>query len=298
MIVEVREEEIPLSPAVSVEAGLYAAGYCRHPEFLTLRGGSVKPVPFPAGFACIRHPEHGYMLFDTGYSARFFEETRRLPDYLYRLVTPVTFREEDSAVHQLRRQGIHAEDIRYVVLSHFHADHIAGLRDFPGAKLICKREAYVAVHKLGSFAAVKAGYLRGLLPTDFEQRSSYVEETSMRRLPEGFPFPTGYDLLGDGSIIAIDVPGHAAGQIGLWLLTGEGELFLCADAAWSSRAIAENRRPHPAAGLIMNDRRSYGDSFERLLRLHKNYPNIRIVPSHCSKSLRSQADQAKPRRET
>jgi glyoxylase-like metal-dependent hydrolase (beta-lactamase superfamily II) len=270
---------------VLVDLQLLAAGYCRHPEFLTLRGGTLKPVPFPAGFALIRHPRHGYILFDTGYSERFFEETSRLPALLYRLITPVTFSGPDSALNQLKRQGIAADEVKYVVLSHFHADHTAGLRDFPHARILYKREAYDAVKQLGSFAAVKAAYLPGLLPEDFEQRSMMVEETELLRLPEAFPFMNGYDLLGDGSLVAVDVPGHAAGQIGLFLRTAAGDYFLCADAVWSSRAYKERRKPHAAARLIMSDRSRYEDSFERLCRLHRQYPHIAIVPSHCGEAL-------------
>jgi glyoxylase-like metal-dependent hydrolase (beta-lactamase superfamily II) len=270
------------------------AGYCRHPEWLTLRGGTLKPVSFPAGFALLRHPHNGYILFDTGYSARFFEETSRLPALLYRLVTPVTFSEADSAVNQLRRLGVEAEHVRLIVLSHFHADHTAGLRDFPQARFLYKREAYAAVRDLGPFASVKAGYLPGLLPDDFEQRSLYVEDGKSRKLPDDFPFATGYDLLGDGSLIAVDVPGHAAGQIGLFVAASSGETFLCADAVWSSRAFREGRKPHAAARLIMDDHRRYADSFGRLVRLHRQYPHIRIVPSHCAEALEQRTDREEP----
>lgn len=274
-----------ITSEVRVELQLFAAGYCKHPEMLTMRGGTIRPVAFPAGFACIRHPERGVLLFDTGYSAWFFEETRRFPEMLYRMMTPVRFRESDSAIEQLRRQGVEDADVRYVLLSHFHGDHVAGLRDFPHAQIIYKREAYDAVDRLGRFAAVKAGFLRGLLPADLKERSIYIEETGRRRFPEHFPYETGYDLFGDGSLLAVDVPGHAAGQIGLFLATGGGEVFLCADAAWSSRALRERRKPHAAAGLIMHDRRSYDESFERLCNLHERYPAIRIVPSHCREAL-------------
>ncbi|RAV01958.1 MBL fold metallo-hydrolase [Paenibacillus sp. YN15] len=275
-----------LLSGVPVELKLLAAGYCRHPEFFTLRGGSWKAVPFPAGFALIRHPDHGYILFDTGYSRRFVEETRRLPQLLYRMITPVTFREEDSAVSQLKRMGIAAEEIGYVVLSHFHADHTAGLRDFPHARFIYKREAYAAVRKLGPLAAVKAGYLSGLLPEDFEARSSFMEDAKPYPLPEAFPFAGGYDLFGDGSLVAVDLPGHAAGQTGLLLRTGHGEYFLCADAVWSSRAFRENRKPHAAARIIMANAGEYEDSFRRLVRLHEEFPQLRIIPSHCGDALR------------
>ncbi len=276
---------------VRVELQLFAAGYCTHPEFLTLRGGGLRPVPFPAGFACIRHPILGTILFDTGYSTRFFEETKRFPGSLYRMVTPVTFRNEDSAISQLRQQGIGAEEVRYVVLSHFHADHTAGLRDFPNARILYKREAYTAVKDLGSLASVKAGCLPGLLPDDFEERSAFIDETPRRRLPGDFPFVMGYDLFGDGSLIAVDLPGHAAGQIGLFLMSATGEYFLCADAVWSSRAYRERRKPHAAAGLIMDDRSQYADTFERLCLLHQQYPQIRIIPSHCQEELLQQTGE-------
>lgn len=275
-----------ITSGVLVEMQWLAAGYCRHPEFITIRGGTRRSVAFPAGFALIRHPRHGYILFDTGYSARFFEETRRWPALLYRLTTPVTFREEDSAVNQLRRQGIEPEEVRHVVLSHFHADHVAGLRDFPRARLLYKREAYDAVKDLGPFASVKSGYLPGLLPEDFEQRSLYAEEAEPYYFPENVPFASGSDLFGDGSLIAVDVPGHAAGQIGLFLRTASGEIFLCADAVWSSRAYRERRKPHAAARLIMANAGQYEDSFERLCRLHRLYPQVEIIPSHCGEALR------------
>lgn len=282
---EVARGSAPILDGPLVELTLFAAGYCRHPEFFTMRGGAWRPVPFPAGFALICHPQHGYILFDTGYSRRFVEETRRLPQLLYRMITPVVFREEDGAVSQLGRKGIQAEEIGLIMLSHFHADHTAGLRDFPQARFIYKREAYAAVNKLSPFAAVKAGYLSGLLPEDFVERSVFMEDVSPYPLPATFPFKHGYDLFGDGSLVAVDLPGHAAGQTGLLLRTAEGEVFLCADAVWSSRAFQEDRKPHPAARIIMADAGEYGESFRKLIRLHREHPQLRIIPSHCGESL-------------
>jgi len=275
----------PLHSEVKVKLRLLAAGACRHPEALTLRGGTFRPVSFPAGFACIEHPAYGIVLFDTGYSSRFFTETARLPAALYRWITPVSYREEDSAASQLRALGIAPRDVRTVVLSHFHADHIGGMRDFPAAQYMYSEEAYRAVAGLGKLAAVRAGYLPGLLPDDLPARSKLLGSCAAVKLPDGMPFASGYDLFGDGSLIAVDIPGHAAGQIGLLLSTAEHAYFLCADAVWSSRAYREHRPPHPLAGLIMASRGQYRDSFARVCRLHRQYPDIRIVPSHCGEAL-------------
>lgn len=271
---------------VPVGLSILSAGYCLHPELLTLRGGSLKPVAFPAGYALIRHPQVGPILFDTGYSARFFQETVSLPASLYRRITPVVYKEEESAVLRLKDGGIAAEDVRYIVLSHFHADHVGGARDFPQAKFIYLRKSYDAVSGLGPVRATRAGFLPGLLPDDFNARSLPVDEFSAKRqLPGGFPFTEAYDLLGDGSLLAVEMSGHAAGMISLFLSTEEHDYLLCADTVWSSRAFRENRKPHPAAGLIMSSRSEYKQSFERLRHIHTQFPALRIVPSHCREAL-------------
>lgn len=272
-----------ISSAVPVKLMLLSAGHCLHPEFVTIRGGSLRSAAYPAGFACIRHPSRGWLLFDAGYSARFAEETAALPYALYRKLTPVVYREEHAAVRQLSRLGISAEEIGCVIVSHFHADHIGGIRDFPAARLLYSREAYDAVRSLGPLRATRAGFLSGLLPDDFEARGTPIEASSKWvPFPKGSSFPGGYDLLGDGSLLAVSLPGHAAGQIGLLLTTDRGtRCLLCADAAWSSRALRDNRLPHPLAGIVMHDREAYRASFERLRRLQAADPALAIVPSHC-----------------
>ncbi len=280
-----------LTMPVKVKLRLLAAGACKHPEALTLRGGTFRPVPFPAGFACIEHPEQGIVLFDTGYSSRFFLETARLPAALYRWITPVAFEETDSAASRLRELGIDQADVRHIVLSHMHADHIGGARDFPQAQFYYKEVAYRSVAKLGKLASVRAGYLPGLLPDDMPERSRMLDNCKAIKLPDSVPYGSGYDVFGDGSLIAVDIPGHAAGQIGLFASTERHTYFLCADAVWFSRAYREGRPPHALAGLIMADRRQYGDTFDRLCRLHAAHPEVRIVPSHCPEALAAWAGE-------
>lgn len=289
--------------STAVQLWIGAAGYCTHPEFLTLRGGSFRSVSFPAGFACIQHPKHGYILFDTGYSARFFEETATLPQSLYRYITPVIYQEQDSVISQLEQQGIRADQITYVILSHFHGDHIAGAKDFPQATLIYLSESYQAVKDLSPIRAVKAGFLAGLLPDDLTERSRVLHRSDSQPLTsllysdpindlsqndlmtQEFPWQNGYDVLGDGSLIAVELSGHAEGMIGLWVSTATDDYLLCADTVWSSTAFTRNRPPHFLAGMIMSDRQQYMLNFQKLRQVHLSYPSIRIVPSHCKQAL-------------
>jgi glyoxylase-like metal-dependent hydrolase (beta-lactamase superfamily II) len=272
---------LPLRSLPKVGLRLFAAGYCTHPEWVTIRGGSLHSCRIPALFACIEHPTFGKVLVDTGYSGRFLRETDRLPGRLYRALTPVSFREEDSARHQLEACGIAAEQVRTVIITHFHADHIAGLKDFPDAQFVYLPQAYDAVKRLRGFAALRRAFLPGLLPERFEERSRPIVPEQRITLPPELPFPYALDALGDGSVLAVELPGHADGQIGLLLATERHDYLLCADAAWSGKAVRENRPPNRIAGVIMPDRRQYADSFGKLVELQRRFPLLRIVASHC-----------------
>ncbi|CAG7642001.1 N-acyl homoserine lactonase AttM [Paenibacillus solanacearum] len=264
-----------------VKLRLFAAGYCKHPEWITIRGGGVAAIRIPALFACIEHPEAGILLWDTGYADRFLTETEKLPNRLYRAVTPVWIRSEDNAVRQLASVGIAPEQVKGIIISHFHADHIAGLKDFPAASFYYTQEAYEGVRLLRGIAAVRKAFLPGLLPADFVQRSRIIPPARRIDPPVNDPFPDAMDVLGDGSLLAVGLPGHAAGQIGLLLSTQQQDYLLCADAVWSSAAYREHRPPHPLAGLMMESKRQYDQSLERLVRLHREFPALRIIPSHC-----------------
>ncbi|WP_246369925.1 MBL fold metallo-hydrolase [Saccharibacillus deserti] len=272
-------------PAPTVSLRLFSAGSCRHPEWVTIRGGSLRSVRIPALFGCIDHPQHGSILFDTGYSERFFRETDLFPARLYRMTTPVQFEAGQSAAERLRAAGIPPEGIRRIIVSHFHADHVAGLRDFPQAEFLYEREALDKMRALRGIGAVKRGFLPGLLPDDFDRRARPFPAESRMDLPDGFlpgfAWRRVTDVLGDGSLLAVDLPGHAYGQIGLLLRTERGPVLLCADAAWSAAAFREDRPPSALAGIIMPDRRAYSDSFRALRGTYAAFPGLKVIASHC-----------------
>lgn len=275
-----------------VKLHIYAAGYCKHPEFVTLRGGALHSVKIPALFACIEHPHAGLILFDTGYASQFYNETDSFPFCIYRWITPVVYHEQESAAHRLRSIGLQPEDVTMIIISHFHADHIAGLRDFPNARFLYTEEAYEAVKSLTGLAALRAAFLSGLLPDDFAARSVPIRSNHRVELSTNSAFSSGIDVLGDRSLLAVELPGHARGQIGLLLSTQNYAYLLCADAVWSSRAYRENRAPHPLTRLIVPERKAYKESFDKLVRLHQEYPELRIIPSHCPEVWASWANGA------
>jgi glyoxylase-like metal-dependent hydrolase (beta-lactamase superfamily II) len=262
---------------------LLEVGSCRQWECMAMRGGRMRVVRFPALCALIRHPTRGTWLYDTGYSSHFFDATQPFPERLYRWLTPVRLPEEDRLLRQLDQRGVHARDIDGIIVSHFHADHIAGLRDFPNASFLASRAGYSQARTLTRTAALRRAILPRLLPDHFSERTAFVEDLAEAVLPAALhPFLLGRDLFGDGSLMAVSLPGHAEGQFGLLLQGAQDQLaFLVADACWSLAGLQNNRPPSRWAQAICHDPNSYLDTFARLRELTILAPQIVVVPSHC-----------------
>ena len=261
----------------------YEVGHCVHPECSVRKGGRWRLARFPALAFLIRHPRHGSVLFDTGYSEHFFRATQRLPERLYRVATPPRLEDGESLARQLRRDGIAPGEIGTVVLSHLHGDHVGGLRDFPSANIFCARAGWEDLQRRGRLSAVRHGLLHDLLPDDFMQRVRWIEDAPPASLPDALgELAPGHDLFGDGSLMAIALPGHAQGQHGLLFHSRDGEpVLLVADATWSSRALRDGVPPPAMVTAWLGDTDAYRTTLYRLQRLHRTWPQLRMVPSHC-----------------
>jgi glyoxylase-like metal-dependent hydrolase (beta-lactamase superfamily II) len=250
---------------------LYQVGYCKHPEFMVKRGGSFASIKFPAMVALIEY-EGKNLLFDTGYGRHFFDATAKFPEKLYALTTPVTL--EKPLVEMIDKP------IESIFISHFHADHIGGLKDFPEAKLYCSKEAYaIAKGKMSRFSKTKMGVLPALLPDDFEERLTYIEDLLQVNLPDFLaPFEKGYLL--DNRFYVIELDGHAHGQYGLVV----DDTFFVSDSVWDIEAITKGIKPNILTHLIFKDANVYYETIEKLKVLHRQSPALKIVPTHCSKT--------------
>ncbi|MGE0615109.1 MAG: MBL fold metallo-hydrolase [Bacteriovoracia bacterium] len=272
---------------MSVKLSFIEAGHCVHPKFVVLPGSGVAPVRFPASVAVIDHPKHGITLFDTGYSMKFYEQTRHFPEKLYALVTPVTVTPETTAVSLLKARGIAAGDVRKVILSHFHADHVAGAGDFLAAEYVYFSHAYAGLRRKGRLGALKAGVLLGLLPGDFEARSRPIDPSQLTPAGAYSGFSSVHDVFGDGTVHAVELPGHARGQMGLIVQAETGPHFLVADACWLTESIERNRPPNQVTRLLFDDYGRYTETLDRIAKLHQAHPDLKIIPCHCERALRA-----------
>jgi glyoxylase-like metal-dependent hydrolase (beta-lactamase superfamily II) len=166
----------------------------------------------------------------------------------------VRMSEEDHCVAQLRRIGVAAGSVRYVVQTHLHIDHTGALGHFPSATFVvhgCELHAARAAE-----SPIASGYVR----------ADYDRPEVRWQLAEG-----ELDLFGDGTIRLIETPGHSAGHMSLLLQLDEtGPVLLTADAV-DNRAQWDGRE-RPRA---LFSREDASRSLELLRRLaHQTNPLI------------------------
>ncbi|KAF1053428.1 MAG: N-acyl homoserine lactonase [Stenotrophomonas maltophilia] len=268
-------------------------GACRHPQFMAIRGGSLRPVDFPALAMLIEHPEEGPILFDTGYDPAFLTATEPFPERLYRWATPVAMASGADAASQCRALGIEPTEVRHLLLSHFHGDHIAGAHAFPHARIHCARAGLRHARQGGRLATLRQGILPSLIPTDIDPRARFFEDAREVPLPSDLqPFHHGRDILGDGSLLAVELPGHCPGHWGLLLRDVRWGLhFLVGDAAWSLDAIRRNQPAPALASGLLGDTRRTRQTLGELHQLYQRNPEIRLSPCHCTE----RASEVEPR---
>ena len=150
-------------------------------------------------FSCylIKHGDE-YMLWDTGHAMT-------MPN-----VAPKV-----SLVDQLAKIDVKPDQIKYVGISHYHADHTGQIDSFPKATLLIGAKEWEAI------TAPKPA--QGV---NFKPFESWIKGDSKVE-----PQPTDKDVFGDGTVIVLRTPGHTPGHQSLLVkLAQMGPVIITGDA--------------------------------------------------------------------
>jgi glyoxylase-like metal-dependent hydrolase (beta-lactamase superfamily II) len=150
-------------------------------------------------FSCylIKHGDQ-YLLWDTGHS-----------------MTAPNVAPKVSIIDQLDKIGVKPEQITYVGISHYHADHTGQVASFPKATLLIGLGDWNAITAPKPAAGVNFAPFEGWIKGD-----NKVE-----------PQPNDKDVFGDGSVIMLNTPGHTPGHHSLLVkLPQMGNVVISGDA--------------------------------------------------------------------
>ena len=267
-----------------LETHFWAIGSCRGPGAVAERGRGWRMQTFPALAVALRHPAHGWTLYDTGYDPRYLEWLRDWTHRPIRWALPVELPPEQRLEQRLSGIGLHADDFRRVVVSHFHLDHISGLHLFQRADLVFSKDAWQSVENLSGWQAARAIYHPAAVDRAQIAARGRMLDNADARPWNGFPIT--WDLFGDGSLRLVSLPGHARGQLGaVFRRAPDGrEIFLVSDACWT-RGNLRGRPPGKPARFLMHDPAAFDETLRRLEKFTSAHPDTLLVPSHCAKSV-------------
>jgi glyoxylase-like metal-dependent hydrolase (beta-lactamase superfamily II) len=266
-----------------IKVRVFNTAWVRTRKSLLLAGAKFEPFKVATLFAVIEHPQKGIILFDTGHHTQFNTATQKFPYRIHKILTPCDLKEEENAVNQLKKTGINPHNVKAIIISHGHADHIPGIVDFPDAKIILNRVELDCMcwdhTKRHAVKLLTNGYLKSLYN---HCRNEIISvDFAIRGKSHGF-FNRAVDLWDDGSMVLVALPGHTKGQMGLYMHDVESrDLFFVGDAAYVQDNIRNNIPTSKLFQVVYASPADFVKTLEMLHNLQQSHPDLLMIPSHC-----------------
>jgi len=231
-------------------------------------------ITVPIHAYLIVHPQSGLILVDTGIN---WEQAHAHARY-YKGITHYVLDEDEYLLTreqelpaQVERLGYRIEDIRTVVLTHFHEDHVGGLRYVPEAKVVAAKAEWKAL-KMKAFGFIPIVYRPSIEAVKVWEPVSFTSGPFQS-------FDTSQDLLGDGSVILLPTPGHDPGHLCVLVRMDAYDILITGDIMYTLRHLAVDEvRPILFGGKFLEQQQI--DSIRRIQRLRQAFPDLVIVPGH------------------
>jgi len=221
----------------------------------------------------------GLVLFDTGMDPAIASNPHYVDSALGRFLLNRIFRLHispgDGLGKQLETVGLMSSDVKKVVISHLHFDHIGGIADVPQADFLISQDEW------------------RLLSDPHPERLWILREhielpgIQWRRIKFGpsddpllAPFGGCHDVMGDGSLILLPTPGHTPGSMSLLVQSaGMKPLLLVADLTYETQLLMQGKVPGTGDAQILRS------TYAKVRALKAKMPDLVILASHDSKTV-------------
>ncbi len=180
----------------------------------------------------IEHPE-GLILVDTGENADSMEVDKYLSKeswyavYQFKHACNVKIQRQSEINNQLNKVNLKAEDVKLVVLTHMHLDHIDGLKFFPKQEIMVGNFEFT--HPDNVFSTI--------LPTWFKPNKLEYKPNRIEVFNQAFPITQAEDLL------YIPTPGHTLGHSSLVFKTDDFDIIFAGDSSYDQAQVINGELP-------------------------------------------------------
>jgi glyoxylase-like metal-dependent hydrolase (beta-lactamase superfamily II) len=225
------------------------------------------PEPIDLFIHVLRHPQKGVYLVDTGVERAFIADPGHalISGFMGKMAHLDRLLVARDMAAVVASAGA---PVQGVFLTHLHLDHVLGMRDVP---------ASVPVF-VGAGDAHDRSFMnlfeKGVYDTALEGKGP-LREIHFAPDPDGV-FEGVLDLLGDGSLWAISVPGHTPGSVAFLARTPHGPVLLTGDACHTAWGWEHGVGP----GTFSDDVAKSAESLARLQRFVARHPEVEVRLGH------------------
>ncbi len=230
-------------------------------------------VEVPINVFVLEHPE-GLILFDAGLDTAVLTNPNYVDSaigrFFMRRLFRLRLRPDETLTNKLAGLGFNAADVRKVIVSHLHFDHVGGIAEVPQADLLVSHNEWAQ--------------LSGPHPErDFIFRDHVQHPDARWQLvdfghtddPLLAPFGGCYDVMNDGSLILLPTPGHTPGSISMLArIKGRAPVLLIGDLAYEAELLMKDQLPDTG------DKAQLLASYAKVRGLKQRLPELVVLPSH------------------
>ena len=223
--------------------------------------------PLPINTYLVDHPE-GRILFDAGESP-LASLRCWFPWWqpFFHMALKIHVAPGEGLATRLAGRGIDpARDLKAVVLSHLHHDHADGLTDLAGAPVYVSGEHWAAFRR--PFLASLEGAVPKRWPDGFRPR---ILEPTGRAVG---PWTRSYPVTSDGTVVAVDTPGHVPGHLSMIVRGDQATYLLAGDATYDQELLDAETTD----GVNTNPRLAI-DSLRRI-KAFARQQDVVVLPAH------------------
>ena len=244
------------------------AGIIHRSAAAAYRGGSYfDKREFSTTAVLVKHPR-GDLLIDTGFGRNIDAHFKLLPLPL-RLIT--SYSRLLPVADRLTAARYDRKQLRAIILTHAHWDHVSGVPDLPDTPVwVTAEERRYIMNDRGPASAV----VRSLLNVNYKE---YGFEGGAF-----LGFARSHDVYGDGAVVIVPAPGHTPGSVIVFLALPSGKRYaLVGDLVWQREGIvAREEKPWLTRTAVDLDPAGVRTSMLRMAAIAARFPALIIVPAH------------------
>jgi len=222
--------------------------------------------------------DNGLVLVDSGHGLDDIADPGRRVGPARHVVRPLLDAGE-TAARQVEQLGFRRSDVRHIVVTHFDADHIGGISDFPHARIhVTAAEASSALTSPSRRERMR------YRPAQWAHGPKIVEHGPGGEEWRGFAAARQLGEI-DPGIVLVPLPGHTRGHAGVAVDAGGRWLLHCGDAFFH-RGTVDGASRVPAALRVLEsgiavDRKRVRANHARLAALQRRAdPGLALICAH------------------